>query len=115
MLKWKKESNYVTHESGFTIIVEEGSFYEPYLIKIKQSEGFDLIQQAQLPREGIAFCLSKKHINSQKIVPREHNAPQMTAKNARQKLTSEIEYLEKSTPIITIKKTRKSHILRPIE
>ena len=115
MLKWKRESNYVTHESGFTVIVEEGSFNEPYLIKIKKSEGFSVIEQATLLREGMAFGLSKTHIYSRNTVPREHKMPQMTATNTRQKLTSEIAHLEKNAPIITIKKTRKAHMLIPAE
>jgi hypothetical protein len=93
MLKWKKESNYVIHESGFTIILEEGSFHEPSLIQIKQSEGFGAIEQAKLLREGMEFVRSK----------------------TRQQLTSGIAPLVNNTPRITVKKTRKMLMPEPSE
>ncbi|SIS97932.1 hypothetical protein [Neptunomonas antarctica] len=93
MLEWKKESNYVIHESGFTIIVEEGSFYEPSSIQIKQSEAVGAIEQAKLLREGMEFVRSKTR---QTLIP--GRAP-----------------LDNNRPIITVKKTRKTRTPDPVE
>ncbi len=93
MLEWKKESNYVIHESGFTVIVEEGSFSQPSSIQIRQAEGFGAIEQAKLLREGLEFGLSNTH----------------------QKLTTGITPVENNTPRITIKKNRKARKPEPIE
>ncbi|SFG24862.1 hypothetical protein [Neptunomonas qingdaonensis] len=83
MLEWKKESNYVTHESGFTIIVEEGSFNDPSSIQIKQSEGVSAIQQAKLLREGMEFVRSKTHVDTNRMTPLENNTPKITVKKTR--------------------------------
>jgi hypothetical protein len=113
MLEWKKESNYVIHESGFTIIVEEGSFNEPSSIQIKQSEGFSAIEQAKLLREGMEFVRSKTHVDSNRMTLREHKTLQMTAIKTHQKLTSGIVPPENNTPRITVKKTRKTRMSGP--
>lgn len=93
MMEWKKESNYVIHESGFTVIVEEGSFSQPSSIQIRQAQGFDAIKQAKLLREGLEFGVS----------------------NTRQKLASGIAPMENNTPRILIKKNRKARKPEPNE
>lgn len=71
-MEWKKESKYVIHESGFTVIVEEGSFDDPSSIRIKQSEGFDALEQAKLLREGLEFGRSNTDVDSKPMTFREH-------------------------------------------
>ncbi|WP_372739794.1 hypothetical protein [Neptunomonas sp.] len=83
MLQWKKESNYVTHESGFTIIVEEGSFNDPSSIQIKQSEGVSAIEQAKLLREGMEFVRSTAHVDTNRMTDPENNTPKITVKKTR--------------------------------
>ena len=114
-LEWEIESNYIIHESGFTVIVEEGSLNDPTSIRIKQSEGFSAIEQAKLLREGMEFCRSEKSLGSKRLTPREHKAPPVTGINTYQTPTSEIELLEKNTPKVTVKKTRKIRIPGPTE
>lgn len=111
MLEWKKESNYVIHESGFTIIVEEGSFHEPSSIQIKQSEGFGAVEQAKLLREGMEFVRTKTHEDSNQISLREHKKLHMTGTKTRQKVTSGKAPLKNKTPKITVKQKRK--VCRP--
>lgn len=115
MLEWKKESNHIIHESGFTIIIEEGSFHEPSSIQIKQPKEFSSIEQAKLLREGMEFARSKTHVDSNRMIQQEHKTLQMTATKTCQKLTSEMPSQDNNTPIISVKKTRKIHIPRPAE
>ncbi|WP_372740777.1 hypothetical protein [Neptunomonas sp.] len=82
-MEWKKESNYVVHESGFTVIVEEGSFNEPSTIRINQADGFSAIEQAKLLRQGIEFGRSKIEVDSKRVAPRENNGPRITVKKSR--------------------------------
>lgn len=109
-MEWKKESKYVIHESGFTVIVEEGSFDDPSSIRIKQSEGFDALEQAKLLREGLEFGRSNTDVDSKSMTSREHKSSQMPAKKTYQTLTSELPHLDSSAPKITVKKTRKIRI-----
>lgn len=95
------------HDSGFTIVVEEGSFNDPSTIRIKQSEGFDAIEQAKLLREGMEFGRSNTDVDSKRIASREDKASPMIAINTYQTLTSGMESLENNTPKITVKKKRK--------
>lgn len=115
MLEWKKESNHVVHESGFTIIIEEGSFHEPSSIQIKQPKEFSAIEQAKLLREGMEFARSKTHVDSNRMIHQEHKTLQITTTKTCLKLTSGMVPLDNNTPRITVKKTRKIHILRPTE
>jgi hypothetical protein len=115
MLEWKKESNYVIHESGFTIVVEEGPLNEPSSIQIEKSEGVSAIEQAKLIREGMAILRSKTHEDSNQISLREHKKLHMTGTKTRQKVTSGIAPLKNNTPRITVKKKRKACMLEPTE
>lgn len=115
MLEWKKESNHVIHESGFTIIIEEGSFHEISSIQIKQSKEFSAIEQAKLLREGMEFVRSKTHVDSNRMIHQEHKTLQMAATKARQKVTSGIAPLKNNTPRITVKKKRKACMPEPTE
>jgi hypothetical protein len=114
-LEWKKESNYVIHESGFTIIVEEGSFNEPSSIQIEESEGVSAIAQAKLIREGMEFFRSKTHVDSNQISPREHKKLHMTDTKTRQKVASRMAPMHHNTPRITVKKKRKTSMPEPTE
>ena len=83
MFEWKKESNYVIHESGFTIIVDEGSFIDPSSIQIKQADGISAIEQVKLLREGMDFIRSKTHVDSIRMISQENNPPRITVKKTR--------------------------------
>ena len=109
-MEWKKESNYIIHESGFTIIIEEGSFNEPSTIRIKQSERFDAIEQAKLLREGMKFGRLDTHVDRKRMAPKKDKAPRMTVINTYKTLIPEMASVEKKTPKITVKKTRKIRI-----
>ncbi|SFG79863.1 hypothetical protein [Neptunomonas qingdaonensis] len=113
MLEWKKESNYVIHESGFTVIVEEGPFNEPSSILIEKSEGVSAIEQAKLIREAMTILRSKTHDDSNQISLTEHKKLHMSGTKTRQKVTSKIAPLKNNTPRITVKKKRKACMPEP--
>lgn len=82
-MEWKKESNYVIHESGFTIIVEEGSVNNPSSIRVNQSEGFDALEQARLLREGLKFGRSFDQEERNWVAPLGINTSKITVKKKR--------------------------------
>ncbi len=52
---WDFEENRVVHTSGFAIVVQKGSFSEPYRIHVTGGDALSAVEHAGLVREGVAF------------------------------------------------------------
>jgi hypothetical protein len=84
-MDWEINNNIVRHlETGLTVIVEEGSFHEPYWISVSGDHALSPILTTRLVKDGIAFGAKQESTSSPlTITDNEKPAPTVVVKKRK--------------------------------